>query len=246
MSGRALYPVTMAPLRAAAARVRRRPARVVLGGRRRLERGRHPLVRRAAGHRVHRPAEAGRLRAHGAVAGERRARRCASAAPQTLAELSPTAWRTSARAADEARSTIRATRRPAFPHGLPKVASALGLWDCVVAPCVEACAVEQDVPEYAWLIARGEYDRALEVILARNPLPGVTGYVCTHLCQTRCTRNDYEETRGHPRAQADRRGARPRRRTRPARATGAAAPGRGAWRSSAAGRRASRPPRSSR
>jgi putative selenate reductase len=85
-------------------------------------------------------------------------------------------------------------KKPAFPHGLPKVASSLGLWDCVVAPCVEACAVEQDVPEYAWLVAQGEYDRALEVILARNPLPGVTGYVCTHLCQTRCTRNDYEES----------------------------------------------------
>ena len=79
-------------------------------------------------------------------------------------------------------------------YGLPKVKSGLGLWDCVVAPCVEACAVEQDVPEYAWLIAQGEYDRALEVILARNPMPGVTGYVCTHLCQTRCTRNDYEES----------------------------------------------------
>ncbi|HEX9114642.1 MAG TPA: putative selenate reductase subunit YgfK, partial [Anaerolineae bacterium] len=78
--------------------------------------------------------------------------------------------------------------------GLPKVKSGLGLWDCVVAPCVEACAVEQDVPEYAWLIAQGEYDRALEVILSRNPLPGVTGWVCTHLCQTRCTRNDYDES----------------------------------------------------
>lgn len=78
--------------------------------------------------------------------------------------------------------------------GLPKVKSGLGLWDCVVAPCVEACAVEQDVPEYAWLIAQGQYDRALQVILARNPLPGVTGYVCTHLCQTKCTRNDYEES----------------------------------------------------
>jgi putative selenate reductase len=84
-------------------------------------------------------------------------------------------------------------RKSAFPHGLPKVKSPLGLWDCVVAPCVEACAVEQDVPEYAWLVARGEYDDALEVILARNPLPGVTGYVCTRLCETRCTRNDYEE-----------------------------------------------------
>ncbi len=41
-------------------------------------------------------------------------------------------------------------------YGLPKVKSGLGLWDRVVAPCVEACAVEQDVPEYAWLIAQGE------------------------------------------------------------------------------------------
>jgi putative selenate reductase len=88
----------------------------------------------------------------------------------------------------------RRYKKHAFPHGLPKVASGLSLWDCVVAPCVEACAVEQDVPEYAWLIAQGDYDRALEVILARNPLPGITGHVCTALCQTRCTRNDYEET----------------------------------------------------
>jgi putative selenate reductase len=79
------------------------------------------------------------------------------------------------------------------PYGLPKVESGLGLFDCVAAPCVEQCAVRQDVPEYAWWIAQGDYDRALEVILARNPLPGVTGYVCTHLCQTRCARNNTDE-----------------------------------------------------
>jgi putative selenate reductase len=80
------------------------------------------------------------------------------------------------------------------PYGLPKVKSGLGLWDCVVAPCMEQCAVCQDVPEYNWWIAQGDPDKSLEVILARNPLPGVTGYVCTHLCQTRCVRNDYEQT----------------------------------------------------
>jgi putative selenate reductase len=79
------------------------------------------------------------------------------------------------------------------PFGLPKVDSELGAFDCVTAPCVEQCAVCQDVPEYAWLIAQEDYDSALEVILNRNPLPGVTGYVCTHLCQTRCTRNNYDE-----------------------------------------------------
>jgi len=80
-----------------------------------------------------------------------------------------------------------------YPHGLPKVESGLDLFDCITAPCVEQCAVCQDVPEYAWLIAHGAYHDALTVILSRNPLPAVTGYVCTHLCQTRCTRNNYDE-----------------------------------------------------
>jgi putative selenate reductase len=79
------------------------------------------------------------------------------------------------------------------PYGLPKVESSLGLFDCITASCVEQCAVRQDVPEYAWLISRQKYDQALEIILSRNPLPGVTGYVCNHLCQTRCTRNNYDQ-----------------------------------------------------
>ncbi|MFQ5813461.1 MAG: putative selenate reductase subunit YgfK [Anaerolineae bacterium] len=96
------------------------------------------------------------------------------------------------------REATRALENPRYkkgyhPYGLPKVESKLGLFDCITAPCVEKCAVRQDVPEYAWLISQREHDRALEVILSRNPLPGVTGYVCNHLCQTRCTRNNYDE-----------------------------------------------------
>jgi len=79
------------------------------------------------------------------------------------------------------------------PHGLPKVDTALDRFDCIAAPCAAQCAVCQDVPEYAWLIAQGKDDQALQVILQRNPLPGITGYVCTHLCQTRCTRNNYDQ-----------------------------------------------------
>jgi len=87
----------------------------------------------------------------------------------------------------------RRYKKSYHPYGLPKVESGLELFDCIAAPCVEQCAVHQDVPEYAWLIAKREYDRALAVILAHNPLPGVTGYICTHLCQTRCTRDNYDE-----------------------------------------------------
>ncbi|MBN1136850.1 MAG: FAD-dependent oxidoreductase, partial [Anaerolineae bacterium] len=84
-------------------------------------------------------------------------------------------------------------KRSYFPHGSPKVDTGLERFDCIAAPCTAQCAVRQDVPEYAWLIAQGQDDQALEVILRRNPLPGITGYVCTHLCQTRCTRNNYDQ-----------------------------------------------------
>jgi putative selenate reductase len=96
---------------------------------------------------------------------------------------------------EEAARTLKDPRykKDYHPYGLPKVESKLNLFDCITAPCVEKCAVQQDVPEYAWLISRQRYDEALEVILSRNPLPGVTGYVCNHLCQTRCTRNNYDE-----------------------------------------------------
>ncbi len=79
------------------------------------------------------------------------------------------------------------------PPELPKVSTGLAAFDCIAAPCVQACAVTQDVPEYAGWIAQGRTDEALRVVLSRNPLPGVTGYVCTHLCQTRCTRNNTDE-----------------------------------------------------
>ncbi len=94
-------------------------------------------------------------------------------------------------------SAARALVEPRYKKGYrsstsPKVTSGLEYFDCAVAPCSQQCAVCQDIPTYNRLIAQGQYDRALEVILARNPLPSVTGYVCTHLCQTHCIRSDYD------------------------------------------------------
>ncbi|MDR3265294.1 MAG: putative selenate reductase subunit YgfK [Synergistaceae bacterium] len=83
-----------------------------------------------------------------------------------------------------------------FYPAAPKVESELALFDCVEAPCVAKCAVCQDVPAYAFQIAKGDYDGALRTILRKNPLPGLTGHVCTHLCETRCARADYDEPVG--------------------------------------------------
>lgn len=100
------------------------------------------------------------------------------------------------RLAQASRDALKEQRyhRSYYPGELPKVDRELAPFDCVVAPCVARCAISQDIPEYAWWIAQGKFDKALEVILHRNPMPGVTGYVCNHLCQTRCTRINYDRS----------------------------------------------------
>jgi putative selenate reductase len=68
----------------------------------------------------------------------------------------------------------------------------LPLTDCYVAPCVTACAIKQDIPEYIRLMGEGRYTDALEVIYQRNALPAITGHICDHQCQSNCTRLDYD------------------------------------------------------
>jgi len=116
----------------------------------------------------------------------------AEAGASDLDEFAADRRRRLARLAEAARSTSRYAKAY-VPYGLPKTTTPLELLDCIEAPCVAQCAICQDVPEYAWWIARGDDDRALATILSRNPLPGVTGYVCTHLCQTKCTRYNNDE-----------------------------------------------------
>lgn len=68
----------------------------------------------------------------------------------------------------------------------------LGAFDCIAAPCQEACPAHQNIPDYLWLVAHGRTAEAIEVILRTNPLPGVTGSICDHPCTERCVRNFYE------------------------------------------------------
>ena len=79
-----------------------------------------------------------------------------------------------------------------YPNKSIKTDRRLTLFDCIYAPCVDTCAVHQDVPKYMYFVARGEYDRALKIVLQDNPFPAVTGMACDHLCQTKCTRLNYD------------------------------------------------------
>ncbi|MFA6596534.1 MAG: putative selenate reductase subunit YgfK [Ignavibacteriaceae bacterium] len=74
-----------------------------------------------------------------------------------------------------------------------KIPTKLEMFDCYVAPCEEACPIHQDVAAYIRLVEEGKYNEAFEVIVSKNPLPFITGYICDHQCQTKCTRWDYDD-----------------------------------------------------
>ena len=73
---------------------------------------------------------------------------------------------------------------------------ALGPFDCIAAPCMEACPAHQNIPDYLWLVANGRETEAIEVIRRSNALPGVTGSICDHPCTERCVRNLYDAPLG--------------------------------------------------
>ncbi|MDY6800954.1 MAG: putative selenate reductase subunit YgfK [Bacteroidota bacterium] len=68
----------------------------------------------------------------------------------------------------------------------------LNYFDCISAPCKDTCATHQDIPDYMYYTASEQFDKAYEVILKTNPFPAITGMVCDHLCQNKCTRINYD------------------------------------------------------
>lgn len=70
----------------------------------------------------------------------------------------------------------------------------LTYFDCIAAPCIDTCATHQDIPNYLYYSELGNFKKAYKVILQTNPLPSITGMVCDHLCQNKCTRVHYDST----------------------------------------------------
>ncbi|MEA3444277.1 MAG: putative selenate reductase subunit YgfK [Bacteroidota bacterium] len=73
-----------------------------------------------------------------------------------------------------------------------KTSRALCFFDCIHAPCEDSCPTNQDIPGYMHYTAKGDFDKAAEIILGTNPFPKTTGMVCDHICQTKCTRINYD------------------------------------------------------
>lgn len=83
--------------------------------------------------------------------------------------------------------------KPIKPLPKRKIDKKVPIIDCFTAPCKGGCPIGQDIPEYIELCKKGMYTEALKVITARNPLPFITGTLCSHHCMDKCTRNFYEE-----------------------------------------------------
>ena len=84
-------------------------------------------------------------------------------------------------------------QRDPFVSRSIKTNRSLGYFDCVHAPCVDECPTNQDIPEYLFHASQGDFQKAFDVIMVKNPFPNVLGVACDHLCQTKCTRINYEQ-----------------------------------------------------
>ncbi|MEE8485288.1 MAG: putative selenate reductase subunit YgfK [Acidimicrobiia bacterium] len=69
----------------------------------------------------------------------------------------------------------------------------LGFFDCIEAPCVDECAISQDVPAYMRAVREGRFDDAVDITRADNPVPAILGRVCDHLCETTCIRTHLDQ-----------------------------------------------------
>ena len=74
-----------------------------------------------------------------------------------------------------------------------KTARELGLFDCIEAPCIDECPVDQKVPQYMAAVREGDFAAAVRIAREDNPLPSILGQVCDHLCENTCIRTHLDQ-----------------------------------------------------
>jgi Pyruvate/2-oxoacid:ferredoxin oxidoreductase delta subunit len=62
------------------------------------------------------------------------------------------------------------------------------------APCSGNCPAGIPIPVHLNGVKRGDIEEGLALLLAHNPLPGLTGRLCYHPCQTKCVRRKIDRT----------------------------------------------------
>ena len=87
----------------------------------------------------------------------------------------------------------RRLQKAAFLTSRSKTTRKLGLFDCIEAPCIDRCAINQKVPQYMQAVRSGDYEEALRLTQLDNPIASTLGRVCDHLCESTCIRTHLDE-----------------------------------------------------
>ncbi|MBN2033408.1 MAG: NAD(P)-binding protein [Deltaproteobacteria bacterium] len=66
------------------------------------------------------------------------------------------------------------------------------VWMNKIAPCIRGCPIGQPIPQFIQAVLEGDWGTALVRLLEVNPMPGITGRLCYHPCQTACVRKDLD------------------------------------------------------
>ncbi len=93
----------------------------------------------------------------------------------------------------EAVLSDRAYRKGTFNTSRSKTGRRLGLFDCIEAPCIDQCPVDQKVPQYMNALREGDPEGAARLARRDNPLAAMLGRVCDHLCEPVCIRTHLDE-----------------------------------------------------
>jgi putative selenate reductase len=83
--------------------------------------------------------------------------------------------------------------KESFRTDRSKTPRSLGLFDCIEAPCLDECPVDQKVPQYMNAVRNGDFLEAVKLTREDNPLPSILGQVCDHLCENTCIRTHLDQ-----------------------------------------------------
>ena len=97
-------------------------------------------------------------------------------------------------AANPVLSTLKYFREEYETHIRDRKCPAGVCRDLYISPCQNACPAGMNVPGYVSLIGEGRFKEALELALDTNPFPSVCGRICDHQCQSKCRRNQIDES----------------------------------------------------
>ncbi|MFW2338763.1 MAG: NAD(P)-binding protein, partial [Acidimicrobiia bacterium] len=84
-------------------------------------------------------------------------------------------------------------RKESFRTDHSKTPRTLEYFDCIEAPCVDECPVDQKVPQYMNAVRDGNFLEAVRLTREDNPLPSILGRVCDHLCENTCIRTHFDQ-----------------------------------------------------